>query len=166
MLAEGSYRELKVSGLDVSKLLGCSEDSVAAAAEPGAENDGASDAARDERASEECFRPVADRGETEPEGTNETRRFGKTPSSVYASYFSAGGSAASVFLFFSVCIFTQILTCGADYWIAFWYRFETRVRGGGLMTGRKFCAGSTWRNVTAPRRRTRFRRYRRPGKRA
>lgn len=48
-------------------------------------------------------------------------RFSKSPGlSVYASYFSASGKLLKTLAFIFICLFTQVLVSGGDYWIIVW----------------------------------------------
>lgn len=57
----------------------------------------------------------------EPVEVAETRTFGSISLSVYTSYFAAGGSRCKFFVLIFMCILTQVLTSGGDYWVAIWY---------------------------------------------
>lgn len=57
----------------------------------------------------------------EPNEIAETRSFGKVPRSVYYSYILAGGNVFKISFFIFICIITQFLITGCDYWICFWY---------------------------------------------
>lgn len=56
-----------------------------------------------------------------PKEIEETRSSGNIAWSVYSSYFSAGGNSLKMFLFVFICIFSQMLTSGGEYWITVWY---------------------------------------------
>ena len=51
----------------------------------------------------------------------ETRSSGKVSHSVYLSYISAGGNIFKISFLLFICIFTQVLGTGGDYWISYWY---------------------------------------------
>lgn len=59
--------------------------------------------------------------QTEPVEIAETRTSGSVSNSVYTSYFAAGGSICKIFFFFFICIFTQIIASGGDFWMTYWY---------------------------------------------
>jgi len=50
----------------------------------------------------------------------ETMSSGNVSSSVYLSYISAGGNVFKVSFLLFICIFTQMLGTGGDYWISYW----------------------------------------------
>jgi len=50
----------------------------------------------------------------------ETRSSGKVSHSVYLSYISAGGNIFKILFLVFICIFTQVLGTGGDYWISYW----------------------------------------------
>lgn len=56
----------------------------------------------------------------EPNEEVENRYSGHVSYSVYASYFSAGGSKCKTALLFLIFFFTQVMITGGDYWIYFW----------------------------------------------
>lgn len=51
----------------------------------------------------------------------ETRSSGDISLTVYSSYFSAGGNIYKISFLLFMCVFTQALASGGDYWITFWY---------------------------------------------
>lgn len=57
----------------------------------------------------------------EPIEIAETRSSGNISLTVYSSYFSAGGNVCKISFLLFMCIFTQVLASGGDYWITFWY---------------------------------------------
>lgn len=57
----------------------------------------------------------------EPTEVAETRSSGNISFTVYSSYFSAGGNVCKISFLLFMCIFTQVLASGGDYWITFWY---------------------------------------------
>lgn len=59
--------------------------------------------------------------QAEPVEVAETRSSGKVSRSVYLSYISAGGNAFKILFLLFICIFTQVLGTGGDYWISYWY---------------------------------------------
>jgi len=56
----------------------------------------------------------------EPTVVAEIRSSGNVSSSVYLSYVSAGGNIFKISFLLFICIFTQILGTGGDYWISYW----------------------------------------------
>ncbi|XP_025192648.1 multidrug resistance-associated protein 4-like [Melanaphis sacchari] len=59
--------------------------------------------------------------------SSENRISGKVSNSVYLSYFFAGGSGLKILFFFIICIFTQVLVSGGDFWIAYWVNLEEHI---------------------------------------
>jgi ATP-binding cassette subfamily C (CFTR/MRP) protein 4 len=57
----------------------------------------------------------------EPIEIAETRSSGNISLTVYSSYFSAGGNICKITFLLFMCVFTQVLASGGDYWITFWY---------------------------------------------
>lgn len=56
----------------------------------------------------------------QPVEASETRTSGSVSNSVYSSYFLAGGSGYKILFFFIICISTQLLVSGGDFWITYW----------------------------------------------
>lgn len=57
----------------------------------------------------------------EPIEVAETRSSGSISLTVYSSYFSAGGNVCKISFLLFMCVFTQVLASGGDYWITYWY---------------------------------------------
>lgn len=57
----------------------------------------------------------------QPVEASENRTSGSVSTSVYSSYFFASGKFCKIFFFFTICILTQVLASGADFWLTFWY---------------------------------------------
>lgn len=57
----------------------------------------------------------------EPIEVAETRSSGDISLTVYSSYFSAGGNVCKITFLLLMCVFTQALASGGDYWITYWY---------------------------------------------
>jgi len=57
----------------------------------------------------------------EPIEVAETRSSGNISLTVYSSYFSAGGNVCKISFLLFMCVFTQVLASGGDYWITYWY---------------------------------------------
>lgn len=129
-MAEGSYRELQSSGLDFTKLLGSSEES------PSSPETCNANAMTDDDT--ESFSVISLNGSTqsvsssvdgiplkngtraEPVEVAETRSSGNVSRRVYLSYISSGGNVSKISFLMFVCIFTQTLVTGCDYWITYW----------------------------------------------
>jgi len=56
----------------------------------------------------------------EPIEIAETRSSGNISLTVYSSYFSAGGNVCKISFLLFMCVFTQVLASGGDYWITYW----------------------------------------------
>ncbi|KAF0720220.1 putative multidrug resistance-associated protein lethal(2)03659 isoform X2, partial [Aphis craccivora] len=134
ILAEGSYQELQSSGLDFTKLLKSSEETT----------DGEIDSTNVTNNSLEQLSNLSRQGsiksiassidenklngtQAEPVEVAETRSSGKVSHSVYLSYISAGGNAFKILFLLFICIFTQMLGTGGDYWISYWVNLEDNV---------------------------------------
>lgn len=144
--AEGRYQELQASGIDFARFLGTPEETAAAAAEAevvadenatagetygkGPDQTPAATAAagrsessngpRDSCGGNGVPEKRSAAAPAEPDRMAETRSSGDVSKNVYASYFSAVGSACNVFCFFFMYVLTQVLTTGGDYWISYW----------------------------------------------
>lgn len=133
VLTEGSYQDLRESDLDFTKLLGSSAGTVV---ESENESNNAATAGKTnarppvppfERqiscqsalssVDEYKFNSVQEKPVVEAE----TRTYGSVSSNVYMTYFSAGGSAVKIFVFVFMCILTQVLASGGDFWMTYWY---------------------------------------------
>ncbi|XP_016663044.1 probable multidrug resistance-associated protein lethal(2)03659 [Acyrthosiphon pisum] len=139
VVTEGSYKELQTSGLHFTKLL---ESSTETAVLPG--NDSKMDKSSNNNIARsisyirrESILSVASSIEeikfseiiTEPVEEAETRSSENISSNIYMSYIFAGGHLCKVIGLILVCICTQVLTSGGDYWITYWVNLEERVFG-------------------------------------
>lgn len=136
VLTEGSYQELQKSNLDFTRMLGspATETTIASCNENISKNtsnnnhrivysrqvsiQSTASSIGDIQFSESQEQPVEE---------SETRASGNIPKSVYSSYFLAGGSGYKIFFFFVVCIFTQALASGGDFWMTYWVNLEEHV---------------------------------------
>jgi len=50
----------------------------------------------------------------------EIRSSGKVSRSIYSSYISAGGNIFKISFLLFICVFTQMIGTGGDYWISYW----------------------------------------------
>jgi len=50
----------------------------------------------------------------------EIRSTGIVSRSIYSSYISAGGNTFKISFLLFICILTQVLSTGGDYWISYW----------------------------------------------
>lgn len=156
VLAEGSYQELLYTGLDFVKLLGPSEESENEPEDETHKTDVTAD--RDDLESFSVIAlPDSVHGEAngeppaEPVEIAEARTTGKVSRNVHFSYVLAGGNVFKISLLISICIFTQVLCTGCDFWISYWY--SIRMSTGFLSVSikrsliRLFVSGSTWKTV-------------------
>ncbi|XP_026805613.1 probable multidrug resistance-associated protein lethal(2)03659 [Rhopalosiphum maidis] len=135
ILAEGSYQELQSSGLDFTKLLKSSDetadseiDDTKATINNSVEQlsslsrqgsiGSISSSIDDDKLNETRAEPIE---------VAETRSFGNVSRSIYLSYISAGGNAFTIAFLLFICVFTQILGTGGDYWISYWVNLEDNV---------------------------------------
>lgn len=58
--------------------------------------------------------------QSEPIEIAETRSRGNMSLRVYSAYIFAGGHYCKILGLLFVCIITQVLASGEDYWIAYW----------------------------------------------
>ncbi|VVC32363.1 Hypothetical protein CINCED_3A001687 [Cinara cedri] len=65
--------------------------------------------------------------QSEPVEVIETRCSGNVSPRVYLSYIFAGGSVFKILFLLFICIFTQMLSTGGDYWISYWVNLEDHV---------------------------------------
>eukprot|EP00102_Acyrthosiphon_pisum_P027033 XP_016664243.1 PREDICTED: probable multidrug resistance-associated protein lethal(2)03659 isoform X1 [Acyrthosiphon pisum] len=135
ILAEGSYQELQSSVLDFTKLLRSSEETT---------TDSEINVKNATNNSLEQFSDLSRPGSIESVASSvdenklngvlnehkevaETRSSGNVSRSVYLSYISAGGNIFKISFLLFVCIFTQVLGTGGDYWISYWVYLEDHV---------------------------------------
>lgn len=138
VLTEGSYQELQESTLDFTKLLGSSPEATSESESESISNkntvvDNLNSRSPYERqiSSQSIISSVNEYKFNEnltttfsqeiPGEEKETRTYGSVSSNVYTTYFSAGGSIIKMSFFIFICIFTQVLSSGGDYWMTYWY---------------------------------------------
>ncbi|VVC46074.1 ABC transporter type 1, transmembrane domain,ABC transporter-like,P-loop containing nucleoside triphosphate [Cinara cedri] len=127
-LTECSYQEIQASSPDFFKLIGTS-------VEPIISSDSESKCAKPNNL-EEC-KMIPDQNSTKnylpcidntkfglsldaPLKVAETCSSRNISCALYWSYFAAGGTMCKICFLLAMCIFTQILASGGDYWIVFW----------------------------------------------
>jgi len=130
VVTEGSYKELQTSGLDFTKLLELSTDTTVL---PG--NDSKMDKSSNNNIArsipyirQESVLSVTSSIEetkfseiiTQPGEVAETRSSGNISFNVYMSYIFSGGHLCKVISLILICIYTQVLASGGDYWITYW----------------------------------------------
>lgn len=128
ILAQGSYQQLQSSGFDFVKLLGSSDEtSVDSVPEANIANNGASPILSLRQCSNEKIKkPVEEEIglgkslERPDEEESEQHFLGENSSYVYVSYVSAADSTFRVLSMFFMCIVSQVLLTGTDYWITYW----------------------------------------------
>uniref|UniRef100_A0A2H8TSM5 Putative multidrug resistance-associated protein lethal(2)03659 n=1 Tax=Melanaphis sacchari TaxID=742174 RepID=A0A2H8TSM5_9HEMI len=133
ILAEGSYQELQASGLDFTKLLGSLVETTVVS-----DNESSSKLTSTQTLSPRTIlsRQVSTQSvassndeskletQEEPIEVAETRSSGNISLTVYSSYFSAGGNVCKISFLLFMCVFTQALASGGDYWITYWVNLE------------------------------------------
>ncbi|XP_022162516.1 probable multidrug resistance-associated protein lethal(2)03659 [Myzus persicae] len=135
ILTEGSYQELQSSGLDFTKLLRSSEETTT---DGEIEKINATNKSLEQLSClsrQESLKSISSSidenklNETQaaPIEVAETRSSGKVSRSIYLSYISAGGNAFKISFLLFICIFTQMLGTGGDYWISYWVNLEDHV---------------------------------------
>ncbi|XP_022166672.1 probable multidrug resistance-associated protein lethal(2)03659 [Myzus persicae] len=132
---EGSYQELQSSGLDFTKLLGSSLETVVLT-DNECTNEKSTIESSEIHSSNTAQKLSVSNGSSsvkntemnnvhpEPVNMAETRSSGNVGFNIYKSYIFAGGRFCKVLSLLSVCIFTQILASGSDYWITYWVNLE------------------------------------------
>lgn len=135
ILAEGSYRELQVSGIDFTKLqIGPSEDEQNKTVESDVESTETNNKSLNVnpclsiRGSDESILSCVDESKVngsvngvDEKPIEETRSSGNVSKSIYLSYFSASGNMYEVFLLLVMYLITQTFITGGEYWITYWY---------------------------------------------
>ncbi|KAL4089621.1 hypothetical protein QTP88_024632 [Uroleucon formosanum] len=135
ILAEGSYQELQSSGLDFTKLLRSTEETTP---DTEIDNKNVTDKNFEQPSNlsrQGSIKSVASSvdenklngAKKEPTVVAEIRSSGNVSSSVYLSYVSAGGNTFKILFLLFICIFTQMLGTGGDYWISYWVYLEDHV---------------------------------------
>jgi len=128
---EGSYQELQSSGLDFTKLLGSSMETVVLTdnecknEKSIIESSEIQSAHTAQKLTISNVEPSVEDTkindvQAEPVNMAETRSSGNVGFNIYSSYIFAGGRFCKVLSLLSVCLFTQVLASGSDYWITYW----------------------------------------------
>jgi len=130
VLTEGSYQELQKSNLDFTKMLGSPAlgTTTASSNENISKNTSANNHQIDysrQASIQSIASSIEDfkfsESQEQPAEVSETRTSGSVSKNVYSSYFLSGGSGCKIFFFFIICIFTQVLASGGDFWMTYWY---------------------------------------------
>jgi len=130
VLIEGSYQELQKSDLDFTKILRSPVVEITAPSYN--ENISKNTSPKNQKIAysrQTSIQSVASSIEEvqfseyqeQPAETAETRTTGSVLKNVYSSYFLAGGSVFKILFFFIICILTQVLASGGDFWMTYWY---------------------------------------------
>lgn len=130
VLAEGSYQDLQNSDFDFTKILG--SPAVETTTPSYNENIPKNTSPISQRVAysrqtsiQSMASSVGDiqfnEYQEQPAEVAETRTSGSVSKNVYSSYFLAGGSVFKIFFFFTICILTQVLASGGDFWMTYWY---------------------------------------------
>ncbi|XP_060872658.1 probable multidrug resistance-associated protein lethal(2)03659 isoform X2 [Metopolophium dirhodum] len=132
---EGSYQELQSSGLDFTKLLGSSMETVVLT-DNECQNEKSIIESPEAHSGHTAQKLSVSNVESPVEETEtndvhaeqvnmaETRSSGNVGFYIYSSYILAGGRFCKVLSLLSVCIFTQVIASGSDYWITYWVDLE------------------------------------------
>jgi len=130
VLAEGSYQDLQNSDFDFTKILG--SPAVETTTQSYNENISKNTSPKSKRIAysrqtsiQSMASSIGDiqfnEYQEQPAEVAETRTSGSVSKNVYLSYFLAGGSVFKIFFFFTICIITQVLASGGDFWMTYWY---------------------------------------------
>lgn len=130
VLTEGSYQELQKSNLDFTKMLG--SPAVETTSSSLNENTSKNSSGNNDRTAysrQTSIQSIASsiediqisESQEQPADTSETRTSGSVSKKVYSSYYLAGGSCFKILFFFGICILTQVLASGGDFWMTYWY---------------------------------------------
>ncbi|XP_060872271.1 probable multidrug resistance-associated protein lethal(2)03659 isoform X2 [Metopolophium dirhodum] len=135
ILAEGSYQELQSSGLDFTKLFKLSEETTT---DTEIESNNVTNKSLEQPSGlsrQESFKSISlsidenklNETQVAPIEVAEIRSTGIVSHSIYSSYISAGGNTFKILFLLFICIFTQMLGTGGDYWISYWVNLEDHV---------------------------------------
>ncbi|XP_060850029.1 probable multidrug resistance-associated protein lethal(2)03659 isoform X2 [Rhopalosiphum padi] len=135
VLTEGSYDELQKSNLDFIKMLGSPVGTTIESYNENIKNNISSNNRRIGYSRQVSINSVASSIEDtqfnefqeQPVEISENRTSGSVSKSVYSSYLFAGGSDCKILFFFIICIFTQVLASGGDFWMTYWVNLEEHV---------------------------------------
>jgi len=128
---EGSYQELQSSNLDFTKLLESSSETVVLTDNEYKNEKSIIESSKIHSAHTAQKLSVSNAAssieETEisdvhiqPVNMAETCSSGNVGFNIYSSYIFTGGGFCKVLSLLSVCILTQVLASGSDYWINYW----------------------------------------------
>ena len=127
--AEGNYTHLVESGLDFAKLLECGnvENDVDDEPNKKCESDLSNRSIHSRHGSVQSIISIEDLrnhaslvNDEDSDEYKEHKAVGSISSKVYKSYFNAGGSTCFIIFMFLLCVTSQIMASGADYFITYW----------------------------------------------
>ncbi|GLV41664.1 uncharacterized protein CBL_06893 [Carabus blaptoides fortunei] len=116
MQAEGTYHELKDSGLDFAQMM--------EAEEVKEEKDEEKKMLVMRQNSIQSVASMEEKTIEAPAEVEEQRTKGHVSSAVYKAYFGAGGNVCVVFTMFLLFVVAQLLASAGDYFITFWVNLE------------------------------------------
>nr|CAH7729849.1 unnamed protein product [Callosobruchus chinensis] len=110
---QGSFRELKESGLDFARISGeeVEEEKF--------------EVPKELKKQKSIESMDSDEMET-PRPVEEQKSTGSVGAYVYKSYFKAGGNCCVIFMFFVLFISSQLIASGSDYFITYWVNLEQK----------------------------------------
>jgi len=129
VISEGSFHDIQSLDLDFTKLLGSSSETLESNNECHIKKTSSKTLCQRTDLNRQVSINSAESSVEEvkfsafqetPVEIEETRSSGRVSSSIFASYFSAGGTSCQIFCSLFICIFTQILASGGDFWMAYW----------------------------------------------
>lgn len=112
--AEGTYNDLKASGLDFAKLL---EENQPA---PDTEEEIQTKVMHQRQNSIQSASSLEDKTIEGPKEVEETKSSGSVSAGVYKAYFGAGGHCCVVFIIANLFIWAQVAASAGDYFITYW----------------------------------------------
>jgi len=125
---EGSYQELQSSGLDFTKLLESSTETVVLTDNEYKNEKSTTESSKIHSTHTAQKLSISNAASSVEETeindvqtiNTETCSSGNVGFNIYSSYVFAGGRFCKVFSLLSVCILTQVLASSSDYWITYW----------------------------------------------
>lgn len=116
--ANGSYDQLRQSGLDFSKLLAAPVDNDDEKVTFSRSNSNTSQTSRQSSVSStQSFEKTPVNNQMKVE---ETRAKGSIGSQLYKKYFKASGAYFMFYVMAFLCLMAQLLASGGDYYVSYW----------------------------------------------
>lgn len=112
--AEGTYSDLKASGLDFAKLL---DDHPP---QPDSEEELQMKVVHQRQNSVHSVNSIEDKTIEAPEEIQEQKSIGHVAAGVYKAYLTAGGNCCFIFFMYLLFIFAQFAASAGDYFITYW----------------------------------------------